>query len=36
MIKYFLHLKDLVIKGNKVIEDGMNALISSGIVMNVG
>ena len=28
MIKYFLHLKDLVIKGNKVIEDGITESIN--------
>ena len=32
MIKYFLHLKDLVIKGNKVIEDGITECIN--LVMN--
>ena len=28
MIKYFLHLEDLVIKGNKVIEDGITESIN--------
>ena len=28
MIKYFLHLKDLVVKGNKVIEDGITESIN--------
>ena len=28
MIKYFLHLKDLVTKGNKVIEDGITESIN--------